>query len=41
MSGKSDGINSMCRFNRIPFDATGENIRRDSLWCVDQFGQQA
>jgi hypothetical protein len=35
-----DGINSMCRFNGIPFDATGEKIRRDGLWCVYQFGQQ-
>jgi hypothetical protein len=35
-----DGINSLCRFNGIPFDATGEKIRRDGLWCVYQFGQQ-
>ena len=26
--------------NGIPFDATGEKIRRDGLWCVYQFGQQ-
>jgi hypothetical protein len=30
----------MCKFNGIPFDATGEKIRREGLWCVYQFGQQ-
>ncbi len=29
-----------CRINGIPFDATGEKIRREGLWCVYQFGQQ-
>lgn len=24
-----DGINALCRFNSIPFDATGEKIRRE------------
>jgi len=35
-----DGINAVCKFNGIPFDATGEQIRREGLWCVYQFAQQ-
>lgn len=35
-----DGINALCRFNNIPFDATGEKIRRDRLWCVYQYAHQ-
>lgn len=23
-----------------PFDATGEQIRREGLWCIYRFGQQ-
>jgi hypothetical protein len=35
-----DGINALCKFNDFPFDATGEKIWRDGLWCVYQFGHQ-
>jgi hypothetical protein len=35
-----DGTNTLCKFNGVPFDATGEKIRRDGLWCVYEFGQQ-
>jgi hypothetical protein len=33
-------INELRRFNRIPFDSTGEKIQRDGLWCVYEFGEQ-
>jgi len=35
-----DGITELCRLNDIPFDSTGEKIRKDGLWCVHEFGQQ-
>lgn len=34
-----DGINATCRFDGIPFEATGKEIRREGLRCVYQFGQ--
>lgn len=33
-------INELCKLNGIPFDSTGEKIKRDGLWCVYEFGQQ-
>jgi hypothetical protein len=30
----------LCKLNGIPFDSTGEKIKRDGLWCVYEFGQQ-
>lgn len=35
-----DFINAMCKLNGIPFDATGEKIRKDSVWCVYEFAWQ-
>jgi hypothetical protein len=35
-----DGINALCRFNGISFDATGEEIRGGGLWYVYQLAQQ-
>ncbi|HEY3794778.1 MAG TPA: hypothetical protein VGM09_23395 [Bradyrhizobium sp.] len=35
-----DAVNVLCKLNGIPFDATGEKIERDGLWCVYEFGQQ-
>lgn len=35
-----DEITTLCRFNGIPFDATGERIGRDGLWCVYEFAVQ-
>jgi hypothetical protein len=35
-----DFINAMCRLNSIPFNATGERIERDGLWCVYEFAWQ-
>lgn len=35
-----DEINATCRLNNIPFDATGERIRRHGLWCVYEFANQ-
>lgn len=35
-----DLINALCRLNGIPFNATGEKIRQDGLWCVYQFAWQ-
>jgi hypothetical protein len=35
-----DRINALCRLNSIPFNATGENIRDEGLWCVYEFTWQ-
>lgn len=35
-----DEINALCKLNSIPFNATGEKIRREGLWCVYQFTWQ-
>jgi hypothetical protein len=35
-----DEINVLCKFNGIPFDATGEKVRREGLWCVDRLSRQ-
>jgi hypothetical protein len=29
-----DEINALCKLNSIPFNATGEKIRGEGLWCV-------
>jgi hypothetical protein len=33
-------INELCKLNGIPFNATGEKIQSEGLWCVYEFGQQ-
>jgi hypothetical protein len=33
-------IDATCRLNGIPFDATGERIARDGLWCIYEFANQ-
>lgn len=33
-------INALCKLNSIPFNATGEKIRDDGLWCVYEFTWQ-
>lgn len=35
-----DSINALCKLNSIPFNATGEKIRADGLWCVYEFTWQ-
>jgi hypothetical protein len=35
-----DEINALCKLNSIPFNATGEKIQREGLWCVYQFTWQ-
>jgi hypothetical protein len=35
-----DTISELCKLNGIPFNATGEKIRGEGLWCVYEFGQQ-
>lgn len=35
-----DTISALCKLNGIPFNATGEKIRGDGLWCVYEFSQQ-
>jgi len=32
--------NELCKLNCIPFNATGEKIPSEGLWCVYEFGQQ-
>ncbi len=38
--GHWDEIDTLCRFNRIPFDPTGEKIQEGSIWCVYEFEVQ-
>lgn len=33
-----DGINALCKFNGIPFDATGEKIRREAYGASTSSG---
>jgi hypothetical protein len=35
-----DEIDALCKLNGIPFNATGEKIRDDGLWCVYEFTWQ-
>jgi hypothetical protein len=35
-----DEINALCKLNSIPFNATGEKIRNEVLWCVYEFTWQ-
>jgi hypothetical protein len=35
-----DEINTLCKLNSIPFNATGEKIQRDGCWCVYEFTWQ-
>jgi hypothetical protein len=36
-----DDIVAICRFNKVPFDATGEKVRQDgALWCIYAFENQ-
>jgi hypothetical protein len=35
-----DFINATCKLNGIPFKPTGEQIRKDGLWCVCEFAWQ-
>jgi hypothetical protein len=35
-----DEIELTCRLNRIPFEATGERIQRNGIWCVHEFADQ-
>jgi hypothetical protein len=35
-----DEINALCKHNGIPFDPTGEIIRREGVWCVYEFARQ-
>jgi hypothetical protein len=35
-----DEIDLTCRLNGIPFEPTGERIRRDGVWCVHAFADQ-
>lgn len=35
-----DEINALCKLNSIPFNATGEKIQVDGLWCVYEFTWQ-
>jgi hypothetical protein len=35
-----DEINALCKLNNIPFNATGEKIRDEGLWCVYEFTWQ-
>jgi hypothetical protein len=35
-----DSITALCKLNSIPFNATGEKIRADGLWCVYEFTWQ-
>jgi hypothetical protein len=35
-----DEINALCKLNSIPFNATGEKIRDEGLWCVYEFTWQ-
>jgi hypothetical protein len=35
-----DEINALCKLNSIPFNATGEKIRDEGLWCVYKFTWQ-
>jgi hypothetical protein len=33
-------IDALCKLNSIPFDPTGEKIRKDGLWIVCEFAWQ-
>jgi len=33
-------IDALCKLNSIPFNATGEKIRNEGLWCVYEFTWQ-
>lgn len=35
-----DRITTLCKFNNIPFDPTGERIQRGGIWCVYEFAAQ-
>jgi hypothetical protein len=35
-----DRINALCAYNGVPFDATGQRIKSDGLWCVYEFARQ-
>jgi hypothetical protein len=35
-----DEIDALCKLNSIPFNATGEKIRGEGLWCVYEFTWQ-
>lgn len=35
-----DEIDTLCKFNRIPFDPTGEKIQERGIWCVYEFEVQ-
>jgi len=35
-----DEINVLCKLNGIPFNATGEKVQQDGLWCVYEFTWQ-
>lgn len=35
-----DWIDALCKFNRIPFDTTGEKIQRSGCWSVYEFAVQ-
>jgi hypothetical protein len=35
-----DEIDALCKYNGIPFNATGEKIRDGGLWCVYEFAWQ-
>jgi hypothetical protein len=35
-----DEISALCKLNSIPFNATGEKIRDEGLWCVYEFTWQ-
>jgi hypothetical protein len=34
------GIDTICKLNSIPFNATGEKIQQDGTWCVYEFAWQ-
>jgi hypothetical protein len=33
-------MDALCKLNGIPFNATGEKIQQDGLWCVYEFAWQ-
>lgn len=33
-------IDAVCKLNSLPFDATGEVIEREGVWCVHEFAWQ-
>ena len=35
-----DEIDALCKFNGLPFNATGEKIQTPAIWCVYEFEKQ-